>query len=263
MLLGVWQRKRAERWRLGSAAEPAPVRPPLSTVSRPGEKLLAQRWKLGMCNFLTDPGPKEAKYLIVRLHFPLCCPALKPLAPCPIHTHLLRFTPTSSAHLASTSLQVSVGGWGLRITNFLPGNFLWWKLWGNFLSRRLLPRPDNGNCFKPAAQLLRGWHGSSLSSQSRGTSKGNCAGALESPRIVFPGSYKLHLQSTGSFSELVLMVNCTLEYLQGRTVWGSANNLGDPGLSLWMAFPNLPVTLQCHPAGSPACSQLSLMYRKC
>lgn len=69
----------------------------------PGEKLLAQRWKLGMCqrisNFLTDPRPKETKYLIVRLHFPLCCPALKPLAPSPIHTHLL--CPPSFGQLTS------------------------------------------------------------------------------------------------------------------------------------------------------------------
>lgn len=222
----------------------------------PGEKPLAQRRKLGMCqwvsNFLTDPRPREAKYLIVRLHFPLCCPALKPLAPSPTHTHLL--CPLSSGQLT----RVCGGAGALRITDFLPGNFLWWKLWGNFLLRRLLPRPDNGTC----CQLLRGWHGS-LSSQSRGTSKGSCAGAPESPQVVFPGSYKLHLQSAGSFSELVLMANCTLEYLQGRTVWwGSANHPRDPGLSLSVAFPNLPVTLQCHPSGSPACSQLSLRYRK-
>lgn len=124
----------------------------------PREKLLAQRQKLGMCqwvsNFLTDPRPREAKYLIVRLHFPLCCPALKPLAPSPTHTHLL--CPLSSGQLTS----VCRGAGALGITDFLPGNFLWWKLWGNFLSRRLLPRPDNGNCCKPAAQLLRGWHGS-------------------------------------------------------------------------------------------------------
>lgn len=49
---------------------------------------------------------------------------------------------------------------------FLPGNFLWWKLWGNFLLGRFLPATDKGNCLKPppATAAVKGWHGLSVSS---------------------------------------------------------------------------------------------------
>lgn len=63
-----------------------------------------------------------------------------------------------------------VGAGVLCIMDFLPGNFLWWKLWGNFLLSRLLPRADKGNCLKPpAAAAERVALFFSVSSQSRGT----------------------------------------------------------------------------------------------
>lgn len=88
-----------------------------------------------------DSKAKGSKMLHCSLHLPLqtlgAFPHPAPPLLCP---------------LTSASLQVSVGAGGLHIMDFLPGNFLWWKLWGNFLLSRLLPAADKGNCLKPPSR---------------------------------------------------------------------------------------------------------------
>lgn len=172
MLLGVRQRKQANRWRLGStAAEPVPVRPLLSTVSYPGLGRSRwprdESWHVPVNKQLSDESKAKGSKM------PHCSPPFPPLLPSP-HTP----GAFSGSHPPPLPTQLRPaykclsGGGVLCIMNFLPGNFLWWKLWGNFLLSRLLPRPDNRNCLNPQPQLLKGGHGSSLSSQCWGNKKG-------------------------------------------------------------------------------------------
>lgn len=130
----------------------------------------SQGVKASMCqwvsNLLTNPWPREVKELLCS---PPCLPML--LALSSHHLPPLITSTNPSPHLPQPLL-VSVRGWGtlcLCSKGFLPGNFLCWKLWGNFLSGRPLPGADNENHLKPSdISLNQGWSGPSLLFQSLG-----------------------------------------------------------------------------------------------
>lgn len=101
-------------------AEPAPVRPLLSTVSLAWGAAAGLEMKAAMCqrisNFLTNPRPKEAKYLIVPLHFPLAVQRSNPW-------RLLLFTPASSARSSFSQLTSVCVGWCTLYHGLPPRKF--------------------------------------------------------------------------------------------------------------------------------------------
>lgn len=96
----------------------------------------------------------------------ISCYTEQPSAPCPpptsVHTHPLLPTLPRLCSFCRGLRALCLCSKG-----FLTGNFLWWKLWGNFLLVRPLQGADNMNHLKPPSlSCWRGWGGPSLLSQS-------------------------------------------------------------------------------------------------